>query len=118
MYHQFNDLVREGDYYRIESYQENHYYDCFQVVSKDKKESLVFFVQVLARPSRHSKNIRLQGLCSDMEYTMQDVTVEPGKELLQETGKVAKGDTLMNAGMQVLNAWGDYQAKLFYFKAE
>lgn len=118
MYHQFNDLVREGDYYRIASYQENHLYDCFQVVSKDKKESLVFFVQVLGEPNMHSRNIRLQGLCADTEYVMQDVTVEPGKELLQPTEKKVKGDTLMNAGMQVQRMWGDYQAKLFYFKAK
>lgn len=118
MYHRFNDLVREGDYYRIASYQENRLFDCFQVVSKDKKESLVFFVQVLGEPNRHSRNIRLQGLCPDMQYVMQDVTVEPGKELLQATDKVAKGDTLMNAGMQVQRMWGDYQAKLFYFEGK
>ena len=27
MYHTYNDLVREGDYYRIASYRENHYFD-------------------------------------------------------------------------------------------
>lgn len=37
MYHKYNDLVREGDYYRIASYRENHFYDCYMVVSKDKK---------------------------------------------------------------------------------
>ncbi len=115
MYHQFNDLVREGDYYRIASYQENHLYDCFQVVSKDKTESLVFFVQVLGEPNMHSRNIRLQGLCPEAEYVLSDVTVEPGKELLQTTEKVIKGDTLMNAGMQVQRMWGDFGAKLFYF---
>ncbi len=40
MYHKYNDLVREGDYYRIASYRENHFYDCYMVVSKDKKEAL------------------------------------------------------------------------------
>ncbi|MBQ7955223.1 MAG: alpha-galactosidase [Lachnospiraceae bacterium] len=116
MYHQFNDLVREGDYYRIASYQENHLYDCFQVVSKDKKESLVFFVQVLGEPNMHSRNIRLQGLDENAEYALWDVTVEPGKELLQETEVSVKGDTLMYAGMQVQRMWGDFKAKLFYFK--
>ena len=50
MYHKYNDLVREGDYYRIASYAKNHEYDCYEVVSKDKKEALVTFVQVLNRP--------------------------------------------------------------------
>ncbi len=35
MYHKYSDLVREGDYYRIASYAENHFYDCYEVVSKD-----------------------------------------------------------------------------------
>ena len=36
MYHQYNDLVRNGDYYRIAHYADNHYYDCYEVVAKDK----------------------------------------------------------------------------------
>jgi len=39
MYHKYHDLVREGDYYRIASYRENHYYDCWAVAAKDKSES-------------------------------------------------------------------------------
>ena len=35
------------DSYRIASYQENHYFDCYEVVSKDKSEALVTFVQVI-----------------------------------------------------------------------
>ena len=37
MYHKYNDLVREGDYYRIASYRENHEFDCYLVAAKDKK---------------------------------------------------------------------------------
>ena len=36
MYHKYNDLVRTGDYYRIASYRQNHMYDCYMVVAKDK----------------------------------------------------------------------------------
>ena len=28
MYHKYNDLVRTGDYYRIENFSENHKFDC------------------------------------------------------------------------------------------
>lgn len=31
MYHKYNDLVREGDYYRVASYRENGLYDCWMV---------------------------------------------------------------------------------------
>ena len=33
MYHKYNDLVREGDYYRIAHYAQNHYYDCYEVAA-------------------------------------------------------------------------------------
>ncbi len=64
MYHKYNDLVREGDYYRIASYRENHEFDCYLVAAKDKKEALVTFVQVIGRPNYHSRCIRLQGWTS------------------------------------------------------
>ena len=36
MYHKYNDLIRRGDYYRIENFSENHGFDAWEVVSKDK----------------------------------------------------------------------------------
>ena len=62
MYHKYNDLVRTGDYYRIASYHENHFYDCYQVVSKDKTECLITFVQVLNRPNYKNRRILIKGL--------------------------------------------------------
>lgn len=104
MYHKYNDLVRNGDYYRIASYSENHMYDCISVVAKDKKEALITFVQVLNRPNNHSRRIYLQGLCPDMLYRNE------------ETGESFYGDTLMNAGIQVSNLWGDFRSKLIHLK--
>ena len=108
MYHTYNDLVREGDYYRIASYRENHYFDCYEVVSKDQSEALVTFVQVLNRPNYHSRRICLKGLNPDKRY---EVTIDDSKATYL-------GDTLMNAGIQIANPWGDFQAKLIYLKAE
>lgn len=106
MYHQYNDLVREGDYYRIASYRENHFYDCYEVVSKDKKECLVTYVQVLNRPNYHSRRIFLQGLNPDSVY------------VCKETGKQYSGEELMYAGINVDAMWGDFQAKIIHFCAE
>ena len=105
MYHKYNDLVREGDYYRIASYQENHYYDCYEVVSKDKKEALVTFVQVLNRPNYHSRRIFLKGLDPEKNYRIE------GED------KVYAGDSLMYAGLQIPNPWGDFQSKLLHLTA-
>ena len=106
MYHKYNDLVREGDYYRIASYRENHEFDCYLVAAKDKKEALVTFVQVIGRPNYHSRCIRLQGLDPVMNYRMEG------------TDQVYGGDLLMNAGLQVENLWGDAQSKLYHLIAE
>ena len=68
-YHKYNELVREGDYYRIASFRENGVYDCWMSTSKDKKEALVTFVQVLAKPNQKSFHIRLQGLDPNAEVS-------------------------------------------------
>ena len=103
MYHKYNDLVRRGDYYRIASYSSNHEYDCYMIVSKDKEEALVTFVQVLNRPNYHSRHIRLKGLEPSFRY-----------EIEGETGQTFGGDLLMHAGLPVQNPWGDFQGKLFH----
>ena len=103
MYHKYNKLVREGDYYRIASYAENHLYDCYEVISKDKKEVLVTYVQVLNQPNSHSRIIKLAGLDPNTRYREE------------ESGIIYYGDTLMHAGIQIQNMWGDFQSKLIHF---
>ncbi|MGN0482722.1 MAG: alpha-galactosidase [Lachnospiraceae bacterium] len=105
MYHKYNDLVRSGDYYRVASYQENHYYDCYGVVSKDKNEALFTFVQVLNRPNFHSRRIRLKGLDPEKNYR------------LEGTDQIYAGDILMYAGMNIANPWGDFKGQLIHLTA-
>ena len=102
MYHKYHSLVRSGDYYRIASYRENRYYDCYGVVSKDKSEALFTFVQVVGRPNYHSRLIRLAGLKPDARYRIEGEETE----LL--------GKTIMEAGILVSNLWGDYRSKLIH----
>ncbi len=103
LYHKYNDLVREGDYYRIASYRENGLYDCYMVVAKDKSEALVTYVQVLGRPNVHSRKIKLLGLDGAADYR------------LDGTDEVYGGDLLMNAGILVENMRGDYMSRLYHF---
>ena len=102
MYHKYNDLVRTGDYYRMASYRENHYYDAYMVVSKDKKEALVTFVMVKRRPNPRSRNIKLLGLDPAKTYRID------GQD------RTYLGSTLMNAGIFVEDMWGDNQAQLIH----
>lgn len=105
MYHKYNDLIREGDYYRLTSYQCNHEDDCFMVVSKDKQEAIVIFIQVESRPRLRSKKIYLRGLEANWRYMIND------------SQDILSGATLMNAGILMDKLWGDYQGKLLYLKS-
>lgn len=102
MYHKYNDLVREGDYYRIASYAENHYFDCWGVVSKDKAEALYTFIQVLNRPNYHSRRIRLKGLDPEKTYRIE------GEE------STYLGELLMKAGINIPNPEGDFRGRLIH----
>lgn len=103
-YHKYNDLIRNGDYYRIASYRENHMYDCYMVVAKDKKEALVSYVQVLNRPNYKARLLKLEGLDTELTYHVE------GEDNVPDL----KGATLMNVGLKVSNMWGDYQSKLIH----
>lgn len=106
LYHKYNDLVRRGDYYRIASYRQNHFFDCYEVVAKDKREALITCVQVMRRPNYHSRMIKLAGLDANLRYRNED------------TGEVYYGDTLMNAGIPIQEMWGDFQSRLIHLTAE
>ena len=55
-YKDYSHIVRDGDYYRIASYRENNEFDCWASITKDKKQALVTFVQVLNHPNYKSNN--------------------------------------------------------------
>lgn len=102
MFKKYNDLVRNGDYYRIENFSENHYKDCYEVVAKDKSEALITFVQVLGRPNYKSIRIKAKGLAENKMYKNE------------ETGEVYSGGALMHGGIHVTGLYGDYKSKLIH----
>jgi alpha-galactosidase len=75
------------------------------VVSKDKKEALVTFVQVLGRPNYPMPNIRLQGLKQEFNYR------------IEEKDQVVAGDILMNMSFPLIQEHGDFQARLYHLQA-
>lgn len=104
-YHEYNDLIREGDYYRIASYRENGEYECFGVVSKDKKEAVYIYVQVNRRANMHSKRVCLRGLNAQCKYIVED------------TGQVLPGDVLMNVGINQPIMDSDFSSRLIVLKS-
>lgn len=102
MYHKYNDLIREGDYYLIASYLENKEYNCTAVVAKDKSEAVVTFVRVIGRPNYHSQRIKLDGLAENKLYQIE------GKD------EVLSGAALMYAGINIEGLWGDFNSRLLH----
>ncbi len=102
MYHKYNDLIREGDYYMIASYLENKEYNCTAVVAKDKSEAIVTFVRVIGRPNYHSQRIKLAGLDENKMYRIE------GKD------EVLSGAALMYAGINIEGLWGDFNGRLLH----
>ena len=102
-YHQYHSLISEGEYYRLASYQENKQYDSWMVVSQDKKEALLFYVQVLASPQRKSICLRLAGL---EEKAFYEVNLISGKE------EIRSGAALMYAGLRIPRMTGDFRSLL------
>lgn len=113
MYHKYNDLVRRGDYYRIARYAENHYYDCYEVVAKDKSEALVTYVQVLNRPACHSKRIRIPGLDPEKTYVIENAADWPEMEQTEY-----RGDMLHYAGINIPSFGGDFKGRLLHLKVK
>ena len=102
LYHKYNDLIRQGEYYRIASASENHLYDCWQVVSADQKESLVTWIQVLGGAGRRSRFVRLKGLAPEKRYQVEG------------ENRTFSGDSLMYAGLQIPDLKGDFVGKLIH----
>ena len=105
MYHKYHELIREGEYYRILSYRENHRSDCWAVASEDKNEVLVTYVQVLAQVNMPSRKVRLRGFDPAKKYC------------LEGTDEVYSGEMLMNAGFRMKDFWGDFVSRLYHFVA-
>jgi alpha-galactosidase len=105
-YHKYNDLVRNGDYYRIASFRENGHYDCYMVAAKDKSEALVTYVQVRAKANAKSIKLRLEGLKPDIVYR------------LEGSNEHYTGDMLTKGGFLFGGFWGDADSRLYHFIAE
>ncbi|MDE6938013.1 MAG: alpha-galactosidase, partial [Lachnospiraceae bacterium] len=70
IYHKYNWIVKEGDLYRIGDPFANRDHACWMVVSRDKKEALVTYIQTHALPGYFgsARKLRLKGLMDEAVY--------------------------------------------------
>ena len=101
-YKSIRRLILDGDYYRIASYRENKEYDAYMIVSADKKEAFMVYMQVLSKPNSRSRLLRLEGLDCEQRYDVN--------------GTIYYGDALMNAGLLIPRS-KDFEARFIRITA-
>ena len=98
-------LVKDGTFYRIRNPFDTR--ACaWELVSEDKKQAYVMFAFKTAAPNPKPDYLKLCGLDSDRIYTVKQLGIK------------LSGSTLMNAGIPLLQWYGDYQSAAFDIIAE
>ena len=99
----YENLIREGDYYRLASAFEKTY-SAWEFVSSDHSRALLNVVFTAAQPELAQVCIRLQGLLENAVYVRED------------TGKQYTGAALMYGGLVLSVPKGDDPGVQIFFK--
>lgn len=102
-YKKIREIVQFGTYYRlIDVFNEN----CcaWEIISKDKKDILVTYIQILSQAAYQVPIINLKGLDKNAKYM----------EL--ESGNIYGGDELMFLGITIPRERADFKSWRFHFK--
>ncbi len=102
-YKEHYDLINYGDFYRL-GHNEDFAAWCY--ASPDKKEILLFYIQIEAAPNAADRFIKLP--CAENCLVYTDI----------ENGKEYHGDTLKNLGLCFVVDKGPNKAYIKYLKAE
>ena len=116
-YHSWQDLIREGDYFRLGGEDDNRPYTAWQMVSTDKTEALLNFV--LKEPSSNPKplHLRLKGLDPDARYLVESADFYGCRATLPHDRKrVFTGAALMYGGYTLPIMQGDYPSAQIFWK--
>ena len=102
-YHEMEDLVLNGDLYRIENPCESNYF-AFVLVAKDKSEAHITAFRTLCRANDEVKRIYPKGLAPNAVYE------------IRELGIKLTGSTIMQVGLVLPNAPVDFKTFVFHLK--
>ena len=96
-YREYQELIREGDYYRLSNpFQDN--FAAWMVVSDDRSKALVSVISLTAEANPPAAYVTLKGMEEDAFYREKT------------TGKVYPGAALMEAGILLPAAVSEYEA--------
>ena len=100
-YKHFEELVLNGDYYRLSSPYANPYFTAWQFVSRDKKRSVVSVVLTDKESNDAQRFVKLRGLSRQGRYHIE------GQE------RILSGALLMNAGIPIPSGLKEYEGIQF-----
>lgn len=96
-YREYQELIREGDYYRLSNpFQDN--FAAWMVISDDRSKALVSVIRLTAEANLPAAYVTLKGIEEDAFYREKT------------TGKVYPGAALMEAGILLPAAVSEYEA--------
>ena len=102
-FHKFDELIREGDYYRLDQPASNGLYTAWEFVSSDRSEALVSLVVTDVEANAAFPFVKLRGLEPEGIYH------------LEEMEQRFTGAALMYGGYALPQLPGDYPAVLLHF---
>ena len=123
-FHEYDVLMREGDYYRLAQSWENQRFTAWQFVSPDRSESLVSLVVTHPRANPQPLHVRFKGLNPDADYKVVrreffGSAVPADRLYANSTGTTERhysGASLMYAGYTFPGMFGDYPSAQIYLK--
>ena len=106
-YKKYYELIHQGAYYRLNGAGAFHGQEfvAWSFVSEDKKQALVNLVITHTRANSKPVFIKLKGLDAAAVYRLED-------------GRCLSGSALMNAGICIPSASGEYRAVQFELNAQ
>ena len=102
-YKKMENLVLEGDLYRLDNPFESNFF-AFAIVAKDKSSAHLTCYRSLNHCTPHVHRVIMQGLDKNKEYYIPELNI------------IIHGSTLMNVGIPVNFAKSDFATKAFTFE--
>ena len=116
-YQEVQDIIREGDYFRLTGGEERASATAWELVSPDQTEALVSFVLVNPTGNPKPNHIRLKGLKPDARYQVAWAEFYGSKAVLpHDVGRTFSGAALMHGGYTLPIQFGDYPSAQLLFR--
>lgn len=114
----FNELIRNGHYYRLESPDKNNLLTAWEFAAPDGSEALVSIVFTHVRANWPAVNLKPKGLSPHQCYQLEWLLPDTGcQDKYAPPKRLYSGAALLQGGLTIPMLKGDYPALQLYFSA-